>query len=125
MDFKGIAGINHLAMKIKTVISVNWLTYSWNHQDGQLGLGDYLAEKIGCSEIDLCCSNDTDFGIDLSPAGSATAEIDKQEQETLIARLRSSERGNGLEDYELQTLIEAAVERNWLPRADYVIKVSW
>lgn len=102
----GLAGAT-----VKTVVSVDWFQ-----------LSDYLIKAYAwpLKQIDMLeAGNDTDYDCSISDRDLEFAESRRQ-------KIMGDVLGHsGVQEYDVSTLIALAVIDGKLPRADYLVRLSW
>ncbi len=103
--------------ELNFLIEDKYFTVDW------YDLVKYLVKKLEIDHLDIFSLNGSYYKIDATfenPYSMSESEIEYR-KEVIYNILRH----NSINNYNLKNLVEAAVEREWLPKGKYIISVSW
>ena len=108
-----------LAVKKSEVNIIDWLTYSWMHKVGKVGLDEFAANAYGIEGPFLLCesANDVEYYIEV-PEKKDIDELDVPDLEEML-------KTKDVPAYDLHTLLQDMVNKDLLPAGNYLVQMSW
>ena len=104
-----------ISADIKTTYHINWLTYAYNLNEGQVGLEDVVKNTYG-KNIEMESSNDTDYSYTIRK--EKLTEYDIQNLEAIV-------KSGSFEDYNLRLIMTDLANKDIIPEGSYVVTMSW
>ena len=104
-----------LDAEIKTTIHCDWLSYVHVTQAGKLGLEGIFAKAYG-KPIEMEASNDTDYSFNIKKEDLSAYDLGELEE--FISK-------GSFPDYQLRTFLVDLCNKEIIPQAHYVVRVSW
>lgn len=109
----------------KTVLCVDWATWSSMRERGELGLEEYLSEKLGKPVEGIDSSNDTTYEFSVKPRGPEDFKYDYQRQD--FERMMGGKvvTVSFAWNPSVSILLDYACKQGWIEEGVYIVSISW